>query len=198
MAKIYSPLNTTALHDNTHYAHPPTPPAVMYIDEPALDAMINFKERSAITIHPDAPLNEALIEMKACGVHLLLVIDVDEKVLGVITSETILGSKPMTIMTEKRIQREALTVRMLMTPNHAITAFDEAELAFAKIGHIVMTLQAHKQHHALVVKQQTDNSQLVIGMFSAHTLSKQLGQDVTKDVSAAQSLAELTQTREEH
>lgn len=195
MTKNYTPIETTPLHNNTHYAHPPTPPQVMYIDEPALDAMTNFHKRMAITIHPDAPANDALIEMNACGVHLLLVTDGDEKVLGIITSETILGSTPLKIMTEKRIQREQLTVRMLMTPNSDITTFDEEDLTFAKIGHIVMTLQAHKQHHALVVKQHSDNKQLVIGMFSAHTLSKQLGHDVTGDLSAAQSLAELTYKR---
>ncbi len=61
----------------------------------------------------------------------------------------------------------------------------------AKIGHIVATLQAVHQHYALVVEDAGDGKQTVRGFFSLHQISKQLGTDVTFDLSEAHSFYEL-------
>ena len=130
--------------------------------------------------------------MKICNTHLLLVIDQERAVIGMITTEDILGEKPLKVSQQRFIKHTEVLVRMVMTPQNKIPVIDTAELQFAKVGDVIETLHHLKQHDALVIENDADTGkQIVRGLFSLSQISKQLSEDVTFDLSQAQSILEM-------
>lgn len=191
MTKSYSILPTQTLNQQVELLHPYEPPAVAHLNDPALHVMEDFKYTRAVTIKPQAAIDEALAEMKACDVKVLLVVE-DGQVVGLISSEDILGEKPIKLMQERRLQRNELLTQMVMTPQQEIITFNIIDLRHAKVGNIIETLRSLKQHYALVIQQdETTQSDKIRGLFSTSALSQQLSFDVTAELSEAQSILEL-------
>lgn len=159
-------------------AHPIELPEVVHIDDPALMVMIDFKQSKPPLISPDAAIDHALNEMKISGVHLMLVINKQEQIIGLISSEDILGEKPITLIQERRISRPEILVKMVMIPANQIIAFDMDDLRHARVGNVVNTLQQMRHHNALVLKTNEKGQTLVRGLFSTSQISKQLHMDI--------------------
>lgn len=192
MPKHYQPLPTLHLNAGSPYIHTGDLPELIHIEDPALSVMLDYKHTRAITIAPTAFIAEAHIEMKACGVHLLLVVDNESRVVGLISSEDILGEKPVKIIQEKHLSRAEVRVRLVMTPQEHIVAIDYEALRLAKVAHVIQTLKAAKQHYALVVEvNHANHQQTVRGLFSLSQISKQLAINVIDDDPLARSLIEL-------
>lgn len=190
--KTYTTLSTIELNANVGYCHPPMLPAITHWDDPAMQVMVDFKYRKAEAIGPDETIDTALTMMKSCSYHALLVVDKEDKVMGLISSEDLLGEKPLKAIQERRIARADISVRMVMVPQQDLIAIDLENLRHAKVGHLVATLHAVKQHYALTVRvDEATQNQTVRGLFSLAQISKQLGVDVVSDVPEAQSIAEL-------
>jgi CBS domain-containing protein len=192
MPKTYEILPTIALNAGSTYMHPPALPEVAHLDDPALEFMVDFRTNYAFTIKPDAPVTHALIEMEVSGAHILLVVDQADNVVGIISSEHILGEKTIKLIHERRIPRHEVEVQMVMRPQADVVAFDYASLKHAKVGHVINTMRDARQHYALVVELEKGHQQTVRGMFSLSLLSKQLNSDYISDVPEARSIAELT------
>lgn len=179
MAKIYPPLNSVDLNAGTEYVHSGELPEILHVEDSAFDAMVDFKETKAFTIHQDKPIDEALASMRVCRVHEMVVINDNDTVVGLISSEDILGEKPIKITEEKLIHRSAIKVRLVMTPADEITTIPIEELKIAKIGHVVTTLRSTRQHYALVIEHPTGNHrQRIRGLFSWTHISKQLNMNI--------------------
>lgn len=192
MPKTFAPLPTLSLQAGTGYFHPVELPEVIHWRDPALHAMVDFKYIKAETISSHEAIDTALIAVRNCSYHVLLVIDHDHKILGLVGAEDLLGEKPLQAIQERRLPRADITTQMVMVPQHEIIVLDTEALRHAKVAHIVETLHAHRQHYALVVKiDEESGAQMVRGLFSSSLLSKQLGWDVTSDLSEAHSIAEL-------
>ncbi len=190
--KTYIPIQTIQLNQNVGHLNPPTISAIAHWDDPALHVMVDFKYVKAETIGADESIDSALAAMKVCSYHVLLVTDKEDNILGLISAEDLLGEKPLKAIQERRIARVDVTVRMVMTPQAEMVAIDVENLRHAKVGHIVATLHARKQHYALAVKvEEMSKVQVVRGLFSLSLISKQLGEDVSSDVPEAHSIAEL-------
>ena len=190
--KTYVAIQPIPLEADVSYLHPPSAPAIAHWDDAALQVMVDFKYVKAETIGADETIDTALAAMKSCSYHALLVIDKNDKIVGLISSEDLLGEKPLKAIQERRIARADISVRMVMTPQRELVAIDLENLRHAKVGHIVTTLHARKQHYALAVKVDEANKQQVVrGLFSLSVITKQLGVDVVSDVPEAHSIAEL-------
>jgi len=192
MPKNYEILPTVTLDAGSTYKHPPALPEVAHLDDPALEFMVDYQTNYAFTIKPEAPVTHALIEMEVSGAHILLVTDEADRVIGIISSEHILGEKTIKLIHEKRIPRHEVEVQMVMRPQTEVVAFDHASLKHAKVGHVINTMRDARQHYALVVEINDKQQQMVRGMFSLSLLSKQLDSDYISDVPEARTLAELT------
>jgi CBS domain-containing protein len=192
MPKTYTPLTTVSLHSGVTYLHPLEPQELVRWEDPALHAMVDFKHVKAETIGPDESIDKALIAIKNCGFHVLLVVNAEHAVLGLVSAEDLLGEKPLKAIEHRRLARADISVSMVMIPQRDILSIDLEHLRHAKVGHVVQTLRTHKQHYALVVKHDEDTgTQSVRGLFSSPLISKQLGIDVMSDLSEAHSIAEL-------
>jgi signal-transduction protein with cAMP-binding, CBS, and nucleotidyltransferase domain len=106
---------------------------------------------------------------------LLLVVDPDRKVVGLITATDILGEKPMQVIAQRGISRAELVVRDIMTSQERLQALNLEDVRAAKVGHIVATLKAAGRQHAMVIEIDGAGRQTVRGMFSATRIAQQLG-----------------------
>ena len=109
------------------------------------------------------------------GVRLLLVVDADRRVHGLVTANDILGEKPVKTAVQQGVHRSEVQVRDIMTPRDALEALDIRDVETATVGHIVTTLKAAGRQHTLVVDQDTKGRQRVRGVFSATQIARQLG-----------------------
>jgi len=172
----YAPLALNALHAGAGYAQP-TQAALDKVtpDDPALSVMTDLKRVTAVIVLPGDTVDEAHARMIQRGVRLLLVVDQNRKVLGIITASELLGEKPVQVASERGIRREEISVRDVMTPHERLEVLDLADLRAAKVGHIVTTLHKVGRQHALVAERDAKGQQTVVGLFSATQIARQLG-----------------------
>jgi CBS domain-containing protein len=176
MLRNYPALDYAMLRPGSGYAQPSQMlPDKVTLDDPALDVLTDFQRITAVIILAGDTIEEAHRRMIQRGVRLLLVVDQDRKVVGVITATDILGEKPMQTLTERGIRREELVVRDIMTPQERLEALNIAAVRTAKVGHIVATLKQSGRQHALVVEDSGPNRHIVRGVFSATQIARQLG-----------------------
>lgn len=191
MPKNFPPLSTFHLSEHNHYMSPPSLPELVHLDDPATDILINFEtQRPAIT-HPKSLIDDAMVEMKAHGAHMMLVVD-DFTVQGVISSEDILGEKPMQIIQERRIKRSEIFVRAVMTPREKLVAISYHDLIHSKVGHILATLNLSKHHYLIVVdKKEGVENETVHGLIYLYDILKRLDKNLATEMREASSLLEL-------
>lgn len=145
-------------------------------DSPAMCVMTDFKQVSVATIAPEATLAQANQTMISRGVRLLLVIDRNDEVLGLITSRDTSGEKPIQMVQERGGKFTDLLVSDLMCPRERIDLIDTHDVLAAKVGDIVATLKALKRQHAMVGERDPVTGQTHIrGVFSATQIGRQLG-----------------------
>ena len=191
MAK-YEALSTTTIHTNSTMLNTNELPELVHMEDPAVSVLIDFTKTPPHTIAPSDTLDHAVNEMEINGVHLLLVINGDGFFEGIVSSEDTWGEKPIKIIQERRIHRDQVTVKMIMTPLSDIAALDFAVIKSAKVGNIVKTLSSHKQHYALAVSPSaTKPAQIIRGIFTASQISKQLHADIAHVFNHAETLSEL-------
>ena len=192
MPQSYHALATISLPEALHSLHPPVLPEVAHINDFAHTIMVDFHYHTPPTIGAHQSLDDAKADMQLYHLPLLLVTDLHDAIVGIISSEDILGEKPVKLIQEKRIPRTEIEVAMVMTPASAMVAIEMDELQHARVGHIIQTLRSTKQHTLVVIQKETPEDHIVLrGLFSASLISRQLDKDITLLLSEAQSIAEL-------
>lgn len=176
MLRNYTILPSSIMQFGVSYAQPSQPvPEKVAVDDPALQVLTDFKRVTAVIVLAGDTVDEAHSRMIKRSVRLLLVVDQERKVIGLITANDILGEKPMQVIAQRGIRREELLVRDVMTPQERLQVLGLDALRTAKVGHIVATLKAAGRQHALVVETDGSRRQTVRGMFSATQIARQLG-----------------------
>jgi len=169
------PLPTFKAPAGTGFSEPSTFTLVR-ADSPAMCVMTDFKQVSVATIAPEATLAQANQTMISRGVRLLLVIDRNDDVLGLITSRDTSGEKPIQMVQRTGTKFNDLLVGDLMCPRELIDLIDTRDVLAAKVGDIVATLKALKRQHAMVGERDPVTGQARIrGVFSATQIGRQLG-----------------------
>lgn len=192
MKRDFAPLSRIGLRPKTSFDRPPQPPELIHLDSPAPAVMTDFKLVHPVTIAPDVSIDEALAKMKTAGVRLLLVVNEAQHIIGLVTANDIMGERPIKIIEETRMERTAITVQTIMTPQPEILVLNMLSVRSAQVGHIIETLRALERQHVLVVEvDEATRAQRVVGMFSTSQVSKLMGSDVTEEVPPAHSLAEI-------
>lgn len=168
-------LKTFKAPDGTGFCEPSTFTLVR-ADSPAMCVMTDFKQVSVATIAPDATLTQANQTMISRGVRLLLVVDRNDDVLGLITSRDTSGEKPIQMVQERGGKFSDLLVADLMCPRERIDLIEANDILRAKVSDIVATLKALHRQHALVGERDPVSGKVRIrGVFSATQIGRQLG-----------------------
>ena len=177
MPIAYTPLPLYPLAMGASYFTPRQElPAHVNLEDPAVLAMTDLRQVSAVTIEPNALLDKALQKMIESEVKLLLVTDPQHAVLGLITATDIQGERPLTFLREVGVRYDDILVRDIMTLREQLEVLRFEDVLRAQIGAIVATLKAAGRQHALVTD--TDVQEMrksVRGIFSATQLGRQLG-----------------------
>jgi CBS-domain-containing membrane protein len=172
----YLPLSFLRLRAGSGYAQPTQiVPEPVTLEDPAQQVMTDLRSTTAVIILSGDSVDEAHRRMIQRGVRLLLVVDQNRHVVGLITASDILGEKPMQVITQRGIRREELVVRDIMTPQEELEVLDLGDVRAAKVGHIVATLKRSGRQHAVVVEQAGAGHQTVRGLYSATQIARQLG-----------------------
>ena len=188
----FKPLAASTLGSGITF-HKPQAPRLSKVtaNDPAMDVMTDLKNIAAITIMTSESIDNANEKMKTKQVRMLLVVDVHDLIVGLITSSDILGEKPMKYIQMNGGTHKDIRVEDVMTSYSDIETLDIKEVAHAKVGDIVETLKHDGKQHALVVDNQGQgNSKTVRGIFSVSQIARYLGVDIeTHEV--ANTLAEI-------
>ena len=142
-------------------------------DDPAIEVMTDLTRVSAVLARPTDSIDEALSRMKQHGVRLLLVVDSERRIMGLITANDILGEKPMRHLEAYGGRHEDILVEHVMSPREELEAIPLASVRWSKVGHVVATLHESGRQHALVAE--ADGR--IRGIFSATQIARQLGVD---------------------
>lgn len=167
----YKPLPFHGLKPGAGF-YQPSSHGLVQVDSPAIEVMTDLQRVSAATIGLDAKLAEATQRMMSRGVRLLLVVDPDDEILGLITARDTMGERPI-----KFIQQHGdLKVCDCMSPVSTLEVLALGDVLRAEVGHIVATLKNVGRQHAMVVDTdvQTGNES-VRGIFSITQIGRQLG-----------------------
>ena len=188
----YAPLSLHHLPSTVSYCRPrqDVPKYLKKTNEARL-AMTDLRQVTAITIEANASIDKAMLRMKEAGVHMLLVTNPKNEILGLITTTDIQGEKPMQVVLNQGASRDDIMVRTIMTPRDRLEVMKISDVEKAYVGDIVETLKRSGRRHALVVDQHKDvKHESIRGIFSQIQLSQQLGEPIDT-VEIATTFAEV-------
>jgi CBS domain-containing protein len=176
MLRDYAPLHFSMLPAGSGYSQPSQiVPERVTLEDPATSVMTDLRFVAAVIILSGDAVEEAQRRMIRRSVRLLLVVDQNREVVGVITATDILGEKPMQAVSQRGIRREELLVRDIMTPQERLEVLDIGDVRVARVGHVVSTLRQSGRQHALVAERDAAGRMLVRGVFSVTQIARQLG-----------------------
>ena len=164
---------------------------VVSLDAPASVVMTDLRKVTAVTISGAASIEVAIQRMKQRGVRLLLVVDDNDVIFGLITSTDLQGEKPMQHIQKHGGKHSDILVRDIMTRQEKLEVLCMADVERAKVGDIVETLKYSGRQHALVVDRLEPNKpQVLRGIFSAAQVARQLDMEIqTNEI--AKTFAEI-------
>ena len=202
MERDYQPLPIRELGAHAGFRRPLAPAAPRVSAEaPAVQVMTDLTRVAPATIRPQAPLAGANQFMIARGVRLLLVADDQENVLGVISASDILSERPMRVAIERGLRRDELTVADVMMPAEQVEVIDHADVASARVGHVLETLRRAGRQHALVIDFDEQPARrplepparrpMVRGIFSISQIARQLGVALEPGTEVARTFSEI-------
>lgn len=180
MTKIeYAPIASAKLEAGASFHRTERTFDLIKLDDPAVTVMTDFKKVSALTIAEKAPIEAANARMKHRGVRLLLAVNDDDTVVGLITSTDLLGAKPIQHIQKHGGAYHDILVQDIMTPQDKLEVICMDDINRSRVGNVVATLKQAGRAHALVVdRHESENRQVIRGIISVSQIARQLGIEI--------------------
>lgn len=187
----YTPIPSATLESGASFHRTERVFDLIKMDDPAVVVMTDLKKISALTIAEKAPIDAANMRMKHRGVRLLLVVDDDDTVVGLITSTDTFGAKPIQHIQKHGGTYHDILVQDIMTSQSKLEVIRMDDINRSRVGNIAATLKQTGRAHALVVDfNEKENRQVIRGIISASQIARQLDIDIpTTEI--AQTFAEI-------
>lgn len=166
-------------------------PELAHCEDPAEWVMIDMRNLLANIAHPDDRMVQVEPHLKRSQLPFLLVTAPEGMIQGILSSSDISGDKPIKVQHEKRITRDEVLVKTIMTPIDDFLALDYADVEGSKVGNIINTLQRAHKKYALVLRTNREGHKAIKGIFCLSQISRQLHVDLTNAPHSAESVAEL-------
>lgn len=125
-------------------------------------------------IGPDTTIDEGLTVMRLSNRKSKLYVGTGTKLLGVISSFTLVSRVVLMIANKKGITRAELTVADIMSPIYKMSALQKSHVQRACIGDIKQTMQKLGEAHMQVM----DESNKICGVISSTDISRVLEEPV--------------------
>lgn len=187
----YTPIASSTLEKGTSFHSTERIFDLIKLDDPAMAVMTDLKKVSAVTIAEKAPIEAANARMKHRGVRLLLVVDDEDTVVGLITSTDTYGAKPIQHIQKHGGAYSNILVQDIMTPQNKLEVIHMDDINRCRVGNVVATLKQAGRSHALVVdRHDREKHQVIRGIISASQIARQLDIEIpTTEI--AQTFAEI-------
>jgi len=186
MKHSYGPLPLHRLDRGIRYARPKRArpkqqlPRRITAGDPALSVMTDLCQVAAVTTELSTPLSKGLDIMVKRGVRILLVVDADDNILGLVTSRDIDGEKIDRILAKAGCTREDLLVSDIMTLRTKLEVLMMEDILSARVGDIIATLRQVNRQHALVLDIDPETEiPAVRGIFSLSEIGLRLGLNIS-------------------
>ncbi|MDZ4202738.1 MAG: CBS domain-containing protein [Gallionella sp.] len=191
MIREYSPLQEAPLKTGASFVRPVQMlPERVKLSDPATDVMTDLNKVSVVGVRAKTAMDKANAKMIRYGVRMLLVLDDNEQVVGLLTATDVLGEKPMRFLQNMGGTHADIMVRDIMTTQRELQVLKIEDVKNAKVGQIVASLKKSHRQHALVVTEAPDGRQTVCGLFSVTQIARQLGAQV-QSFELARTFAEI-------
>jgi CBS-domain-containing membrane protein len=179
MVREFETLKSSHLKTGSSFRRPTQalPPHVS-LSDPALSVMTDLSKVSVVVARSNASMDSANAKMIRYGVRMLLVLDGNDQVAGLLTASDVLGEKPMRFLQNMGGTHADIMVRDIMTTQRELEVVKLEDVKGAEVGQIVATLKKSGRQHALVAEEGADGKQTVCGIFSITQIARQLGAEV--------------------
>lgn len=191
MIKEYTPLQAVPLKTGAGFVRPvQSLPERVKLDSPATDVMTDLGKVALVSVRAKTPMDRANAKMIRYGVRMLLVLDDNEQVAGLLTASDVMGEKPMRFLQNMGGTHADIMVRDIMSTQRELEVLRIDDVKKATVGQIVATMKKADRQHALVVSESSDGRQSVCGLFSITQIARQLGAQV-QSFELARTIAEI-------
>jgi CBS-domain-containing membrane protein len=191
MIKEYNPLSASPLKTGSTYVRPvQNLPERVKLGDPAINVMTDLTKVSVVSVRAKTSMDKSNAKMIRYGVRMLLVLDDNEQVAGLLTASDVLGEKPMRFLQNMGGTHADIMVRDIMSTQRELEVLKLEDVTQAKVGNIVASLKKSGRQHALVVTETGDGKQIVTGLFSITQIARQLGAQ-TQSFELARTFAEI-------
>jgi CBS-domain-containing membrane protein len=191
MIKEYAELHSIPLKSGTTFVRPAQIlPERVKLSDPAVSVMTDLTKVSVVNVRARTTMDKANAKMIRYGVRMLLVLDDNEQVVGLLTASDILGEKPMRFLQSVGGTHAEILVSDIMSSQRELEVLKSAEVQKAAVGNIVVSLKKAHRQHALVVSEAADGRQSLCGLFSVTQIARQLGAQV-QSFELASTFAEI-------
>lgn len=191
MIREFESLKSSRLKTGSSFMRPvQSLPEHVTLSDPALKAMTDLSKVSVVVARSNALMDSANAKMIRYGVRMLLVLDSNDQVAGLLTASDVLGEKPMRFLQNMGGTHADILVRDIMTTQRDLEVVKLEDVQHAEVGQIVATLKKSGRQHALVAAEGADGKQTVCGIFSITQIARQLGAEV-QGFQLAHTLAEI-------
>lgn len=165
-------------------------PAHVNLSDPAISVMSDLSKVSVVVARSNASMDSANAKMIRYGVRMLLVLDSNDHVAGLLTATDVLGEKPMRFLQNMGGTHADILVRDIMTTQRELEVLTIEDVKDAEVGQIIATLRKSGRQHGLVVTEGLDGKQTVCGIFSITQIARQLGSQA-QSFELSHTLAEI-------
>jgi CBS domain-containing protein len=191
LIKEYSALQSSLLKTGSSFVRPVQKlPEHVKLSDPAISVMTDLNKVSVVSVRAKTSMDKANAKMIRYGVRLLLVLDDNDQVAGLLTATDVLGEKPMRFLQNMGGTHADIMVRDIMTTQRELEVLKIEDVQNAQVGHVVASLKKSHRQHALVVEEGADGKQAVCGLFSITQIARQLGAQV-QSFELAHTFAEI-------
>ena len=191
MIKEYNALQSSLLKAGSTFVRPMQKlPERVKLSDPAISVMTDLSKVSVVSVRARTSMDKANAKMIRYGVRLLLVLDDNDQVAGLLTATDVLGEKPMRFLQNMGGTHADIMVRDIMTAQRELEVLKIEDVQNARVGQIVASLKKSHRQHALVVDEGADGKQAVCGLFSITQIARQLGAQI-QSFESANTFAEI-------
>ncbi len=191
LIKEYNALQSSLLKAGSTFVRPMQKlPERVKLSDPAISVMTDLSKVSVVSVRARTSMDKANAKMIRYGVRLLLVLDDNDQVAGLLTATDVLGEKPMRFLQNMGGTHADIMVRDIMTAQRELEVLKIEDVQNARVGQIVASLKKSHRQHALVVDEGADGKQAVCGLFSITQIARQLGAQI-QSFESANTFAEI-------
>ena len=151
MIKEYNALQSSLLKAGSTFVRPMQKlPERVKLSDPAISVMTDLSKVSVVSVRARTSMDKANAKMIRYGVRLLLVLDDNDQVAGLLTATDVLGEKPMHFLQNMGGTHADIMVRDIMTAQRELEVLKIEDVQNARVGQIVASLKKSHRQHALV------------------------------------------------